>query len=114
MTFHAAGENIHVGKTCLLTQIGRQCSIVSEKWGQLDDFCKTVPRTLIHGSFEANNMKIVEFEGHRSIILFDWERAGWGVPALDLTTFLGSPVDPGRVVAERNQSSSVRSLARSV
>jgi ATP-binding cassette subfamily B protein len=43
-----------------------------------------VPPTLVHGDFNGKNMRLRNADGHGGIVVFDWEDAGWGIPAVDL------------------------------
>jgi len=43
-----------------------------------------MPRTLVHGDFEPKNMRVRSGPAGVDVLLFDWETAGWGVPAPDL------------------------------
>jgi hypothetical protein len=78
----------------VLRSIATQCDDVEGHWPELGSFCLTFPSTLVHGDFCVSNMLVHEEGGHESLVVFDWQRAGWASPAFDLTRFLGSWVDP--------------------
>jgi thiamine kinase-like enzyme len=98
----------HQGRS-VLESLSRQCAQLDEDWEALRELCANVPRTLVHGDFCVSNMLVVDsavdpsqtepsgLEGHREapeLVVFDWQRSGWAVPAFDLTRFLGSWADP--------------------
>jgi len=57
---------------------------ISRDWDRLEAVCEGAPRTLVHGDFNAKNLRMKSENGHPTIVVFDWEGAGWGVPAADL------------------------------
>ena len=66
------------------------------RWSRLEEACDGVPATLVHGDFNAKNLRIRTTDGAFALMAFDWEDAGWGVPAVDLA----QPLLPaGRVAA---------------
>lgn len=60
---------------------------LEKRWGTVEAWCDDMPRTLIHGDFVAKNCRVREDEtGQLELVVFDWETAGWGLPAVDLAT----------------------------
>jgi aminoglycoside phosphotransferase (APT) family kinase protein len=57
---------------------------VAAHWDRMDAICAGLPRTLVHGDFNSKNLLMRSDNGHRSVLVFDWEEAGWGIPAADL------------------------------
>jgi ATP-binding cassette subfamily B protein len=53
-------------------------------WDRVEEICAGVPRTIVHGDFNGKNLRMRYANGHTTILVFDWEDAGWGVPAVDL------------------------------
>lgn len=53
-------------------------------WNWVEETCAGVPQTLVHGDFNGKNIRLRSVNGDTSLIIFDWETAGWGVPAVDL------------------------------
>ena len=53
-------------------------------WSRLEDICDAAPRTLVHGDFNGKNIRLRSVNGESTLLVFDWENAGWGVPAVDL------------------------------
>lgn len=61
-----------------------QCNSLDRNWGQIDEWCANLPRTFVHGDLDPSNLRIRKTPGRTSLLPFDWEHAGWGVPAVDL------------------------------
>ena len=64
----------------------------------MERFCEGIPQTLVHGDFVGKNVTIRSGQDGKTLLPFDWENAGWGVPAVDLaqaalprTSFLANP-----------------------
>jgi ATP-binding cassette subfamily B protein len=57
---------------------------IEAHWDRMEEICDGVPRTLVHGDFNGKNLRMRCANGHTTILVFDWEAAGWGVPAADL------------------------------
>ena len=53
-------------------------------WNRLEQICDGMPRTLVHGDFNGKNIRLRSTDRDTTIVVFDWENAGWGVPAVDL------------------------------
>ena len=53
-------------------------------WNLFEEICEGMPQTLVHGDFNGKNMRQRSVNGDNTIVVFDWEHAGWGVPAVDL------------------------------
>lgn len=70
------------------------CTRVRSQWEQVRSFCMTVPSTFVFGDFKNDNVRVVDGEHGPTLIAFDWNEAGWGVPALDVLTFEAHRVAP--------------------
>jgi aminoglycoside phosphotransferase (APT) family kinase protein len=57
---------------------------VGAHWNRLEAACEGAPKTLVHGDFSGKNVRLRSDNGHTRVDVFDWEDAGWGVPAVDL------------------------------
>jgi hypothetical protein len=56
---------------------------------KIDEICLTMPKTIVHGDFVRKNTRIRNENSEMTIFPFDWETAGWGIPAADLCLFAG-------------------------
>src|SRR5216683_1616365 len=45
-----------------------------------------MPETVVHGDQKEKNMRVTEGTAGLRLLVFDWEAAGWGVPAPDLAS----------------------------
>jgi len=61
-----------------------QCDLVESRWGQVEQMCEGMPRTLVHGDIKPNNLRMRHSTKGLALTPFDWELAGWGIPATDL------------------------------
>ena len=53
-------------------------------WAGIERACEGPPSTLVHGDFQPKNIRIRRSNGPASVLVLDWEMAGWGNPAVDL------------------------------
>jgi hypothetical protein len=76
----------------VLEDILSQCDFLGSCWHKLEEFCAPLPRTLVHGDFTGKNLRVRTGQAGVALLAFDWEKAGWGIPASDLapSALLGS------------------------
>jgi aminoglycoside phosphotransferase (APT) family kinase protein len=74
------------------------CDLVELEWDRTEQFCRSMPTTLVHGDFIGKNVRMRSRPEGMEILAFDWEVAGRGIPAVDLaqatlssTGFLANP-----------------------
>jgi aminoglycoside phosphotransferase (APT) family kinase protein len=58
---------------------------LEQRWTSIERACTGVPATLAHGDFQRKNAYIRIGASGPELFAIDWETAGWGVPAVDLT-----------------------------
>jgi len=68
---------------------------LDENWDRLARACTGLPPTLIHGDFNAKNLRVQPSPQGVQIGVFDWEDAGLAVPAIDLA----QAIDPSCRIA---------------
>jgi hypothetical protein len=68
----------------VLAALATQCDAVEAKWGWLEDLCGGAPQTFVHADLYGANIRVRTIPGGITLVAFDWESAGWGVPAIDL------------------------------
>ena len=73
----------------ILKAVSAQCDAVERAWGGIERLCAGVPRTLVHGDFRSKNVRLRVIGADTTLFAFDWEMAGWGVPAPDLAVSRG-------------------------
>src|SRR5438445_12003525 len=57
---------------------------LATRWNLVEEICAGVPQTLVHGDFNGKNIPLRSANGNTTILVFDSEAAGWGVPAVAL------------------------------
>ena len=68
-----------------LAAVLSHCDALEARWVRLEAACDGAPTTVVHGDFRPKNA-LLRREGQRMNLLpIDWETAGWGAPAPDLT-----------------------------
>ena len=69
----------------LLETIVDHCEHLNEIWSQLAYVCEGMPQTLVHGDFIKKNVAIRSSGDGIVFLPYDWEKAGWGSPAEDIS-----------------------------
>jgi hypothetical protein len=70
----------------ILESIVSQCDLLKGHWRKVEQSCKLVPRTVVHGDFVPKNLRVRRGSAGIVLLPFDWENAGWGLPTIDLAT----------------------------
>jgi hypothetical protein len=65
----------------LVSVLGR----LEAAWGGVEGACAGMPATLVHGDLQRKNTYIRHDADEPQMVAIDWETAGWGVPAIDVT-----------------------------
>src|SRR5262249_54504732 len=68
-----------------LRAIMSHCEAVERRWGEVEEIWRLMPQTIIHGDFSAKNVRMCAGENGLELLPLDWDAAGWGVPASDLS-----------------------------
>jgi aminoglycoside phosphotransferase (APT) family kinase protein len=61
-----------------------RCRQLSRVWPQIERVCSRFPRTLVHGDLVEENLRVRATPRGPELVALDWEKVGWGVPAVDL------------------------------
>jgi hypothetical protein len=69
----------------LLETILAHCDYLSAHWDRLASVCQAMPHTLVHGDFIKKNVAVRFSRDGMVFLPFDWEKAGWGMPAEDIS-----------------------------
>ena len=69
----------------VLQALIQQCDTVESRWQEVVEACERFPSTFVHGDFVGKNVRLLVREGSEVMIALDWELAGWGSPAPDLS-----------------------------
>jgi aminoglycoside phosphotransferase (APT) family kinase protein len=57
---------------------------LDEDWERIEAASMGLPPTLVHGDFNGKNVRVQASSDGPRLVVFDWEDAGRGVPAIDL------------------------------
>ena len=60
------------------------CDHVDSQRRRIAERCAGIPETLVHGDFHAKNVHLGGETDKPGLYVFDWEYAGWGLPAVDV------------------------------
>ena len=85
MLSNASNPALGPADLATLKRVVHQCDHLEGIWRQLESSCDGMPQSLVHGDFIRKNVG-ARAEGDQITLLpFDWENAGWGVPAEDIS-----------------------------
>lgn len=68
----------------LLGDVLARCADLDGRWALVERLGDGLPRTLVHGDFVPKNLRIRPGPAGPLLLVFDWEVAGWGLPAADV------------------------------
>jgi len=69
----------------VLRAILQRYEVIELRWAELAEFCEHMPKTLVHGDFSPKNIRVRRNGEVLELFPLDWETAGWGAPAADLS-----------------------------
>jgi hypothetical protein len=69
-----------------LEAVVAHCDRLAARWAELDRASRSVPDTLVHGDFINHNVFVRSEPSGLVFLPCDWEKAGWGTPAEDLSS----------------------------
>jgi hypothetical protein len=93
---HLGCDHFSVEDRRIMRAALRALTALERRWNKIDAWCDAMPHTLVHGDFVAKNCRVRAVGvGDLELVAFDWETAGWGVPAVDLArnAFRGVALD---------------------
>src|SRR5215208_902487 len=68
----------------VLRSVVSRCNVLESCWNKVESFCDKMPQTLVHNDFATRNIRVRNDQAGTALLPFDWEKAGWGIPAADL------------------------------
>jgi len=80
-----ANPALNADHLAFLNTIVSRCEYLSMHWSQLTCACQGMPETLVHGDFIKKNVGVRTGRDGIMFLPFDWEKAGWGIPAEDIS-----------------------------
>ncbi len=75
---------LHREELDLLESVIAELTELETDWGGIEELCGGVSATLVHGDFNGKNIRLGAGGDGAALLVFDWEEAGWGTPAVDL------------------------------
>ncbi len=91
---HLGGSALSAEDAAVFRNVAAHLDALESLWGELEEICDVMPRTLVHGDFVNKNLRIRDAATGPVLLVFDWEFAGWGVPAADLAQFIDRAASP--------------------
>jgi hypothetical protein len=89
---------IHISRTglqaALLRTLVAHLDLMQTRWWELQRFFEAWPEAVVHGDFVVKNLRLRLDSADPELLVYDWEMAGWGVPAVDLAQSLGKAASP--------------------
>jgi hypothetical protein len=61
------------------------CDLLESRWSAVEEMCRVLPHTLVHGDFGTKNVRVRGSPAGVQLLPLDWDSAGWGVAATDLS-----------------------------
>jgi hypothetical protein len=80
----------------VLDSILLQGRLLESRWMRVVELCRRYPRTLVHCDFAHKNLRVRSNTCGINLVAFDWEMAGYGIPAPDIAECSGRGV-PRRI-----------------
>jgi len=68
----------------LLRSILSRFDYLSERWAEIRGLYDRLPKSCIHADFKKGNLRLRDYNGEKTLLVFDWEESGWGLPGVDM------------------------------
>ena len=92
---YAGNPVLSADEVALVRRFAACGDAIEAHWDEVEKSCGKLPRTLVHGDFVIKNLRVhAGATTGPALLVFDWEMAGWGVPATDLAQFVGRCASP--------------------
>jgi thiamine kinase-like enzyme len=91
---HVNNPVLSADEAALLRTVVVHFDVIEAQWEELEKFFEGQPRRLVHGDFVIKNLRLRSSATDSALLVYDWEMAGWGVPATDLAQSLGRCASP--------------------
>jgi hypothetical protein len=76
----------------VLESVLHQGHLLESQWMRVVELCRCYPRTLVHCDFAGKNLRVRSKTSRINLVAFDWEMAGYGIPAPDIAECSGRGV----------------------
>jgi thiamine kinase-like enzyme len=81
----------------VLEAVLRQSHLLESQWNRVVELDHRYPRTLVHCDFGHENVRVRSTASGINLVAFDWEMAGYGIPASDIAESSGRGVPRRRI-----------------
>lgn len=81
----------------VLEAVISQGYLLESHWTRVVELCRRYPRTLVHCDFAYQNLRVRSSASGINLVAFDWEFAGYGIPAPDIAEPSGRGIPRRRV-----------------
>ena len=88
------------GDLQVIGEILSQADFLEAQWSWIEELDHRFPRTLVHCDFASYNLRVRRSESGITLMAFDWEMAGRGVPAPDIAELSGRGVPRRRATGD--------------
>jgi hypothetical protein len=68
----------------ILEEILSQVNLLESRWNRVEELSNRFPRTLVHGDLTKDHVRVRSSAMGSNFVVFDWGKAGCGIPALDI------------------------------
>jgi len=83
---HEANPRWLAAAAALLRSLATLCDSIEARWSQVQEYCESALRGLVHGDFVMKNLRVQNTDAGAALLAYDWENTGWGVPSGDLAS----------------------------
>jgi len=87
-------ETLEPHRATVLIAVVSHCQQLTHAWSEVERLHDGIPLTVVHGDLGDQNARVRNGSVGKSLLVMDWEEAGWGIPAVDLAQFDGSTLEP--------------------
>jgi Ser/Thr protein kinase RdoA (MazF antagonist) len=68
----------------ILETILSQVNLLESQWNRVEELCNRFPRTLVHGDLTKDHVRVRSSARGSDFVVFDWGKAGYGIPGIDI------------------------------
>jgi hypothetical protein len=79
--------------------LDQNCERLKLRRATIREMCSSLPPAVVHGDMGSKNLRVARRADELVFVPFDWETAGWGCPAMDLT--ISDPTTYRAAMADR-------------
>jgi hypothetical protein len=81
----AGGGALSIQETSTVGALKEMSLGVLDLWNEVGVVLRSLPATIVHSGFGGKNVRVACDSGQPAVLAFDWEQAGWGCPAADMS-----------------------------